>query len=118
MHDLALAQELDGLAHIRVIAQAQDVVVGHARLLLRSQILVQVCHHVTLDADVLHVKGNAGGSNGVYAGRVIHKVGRIGALGDLLLGHAARQLVQDRGDHLEVGEFLGTHRSIGNVPFF
>ncbi len=34
MHDLALAQIFDGIAHIRIVAQAKDIVVGHARLLL------------------------------------------------------------------------------------
>ena len=34
MHDLALTQKLDGLTNIRVIGHTQNVVVGHARLLL------------------------------------------------------------------------------------
>ena len=34
MHDLPLAEELDGLADVGVIAEAEDIVVGHPRLLL------------------------------------------------------------------------------------
>ena len=34
--DLALTQKLDGIAHVGVIRQTQNVVVGHARLLLRG----------------------------------------------------------------------------------
>ena len=37
--DLALAQKLNGIAHVRIVAKAQNVVVGHARLLL-------CCYHV------------------------------------------------------------------------
>ena len=35
MYDLAHAQELDGLLYIGIVAEAQDVVVGGAGLLLR-----------------------------------------------------------------------------------
>ena len=34
MHKLALAQKFDGLAHVGIVAKAQDVVIGRARLLL------------------------------------------------------------------------------------
>ena len=34
MHDLSGAQEFHYVAHIRIVAQAQDVVVGDARFLL------------------------------------------------------------------------------------
>ena len=34
MDDLALAEILDGIAHVGVIGQAQDIVIGHSRLLL------------------------------------------------------------------------------------
>ena len=34
MHDLSRAQVLDDVAHVRVITQAKNVVVGHASLLL------------------------------------------------------------------------------------
>ena len=33
VHDLAFAQIFDGVAHVGIVAQAQNVVVGHARLL-------------------------------------------------------------------------------------
>ena len=34
MHDLPLPQKLDGLADVGIVAEAEDVVVGHAGLLL------------------------------------------------------------------------------------
>lgn len=39
MHDLALAQKLNGIAHIGVIGQTQNVIIGHAGLLL-------CCYHI------------------------------------------------------------------------
>ncbi len=34
VHNLALAQEFDGIAHVGIVTQSQNVVVGHACLLL------------------------------------------------------------------------------------
>lgn len=34
MHNLALAQEFDGLTHVGIVGHTQNVIVGHARLLL------------------------------------------------------------------------------------
>ena len=34
MHDLPLAEELDGLSYVGIVAEAEDVVVGDAGLLL------------------------------------------------------------------------------------
>ena len=34
MHDLALAQEADGIVHIRIIGDAENIVIRHAGFLL------------------------------------------------------------------------------------
>ena len=44
VHDLALAQEADGRDHVRVVHEAQDVVVGGAGLLL-------CCNHTRTNFD-------------------------------------------------------------------
>ena len=106
MHDLPLAEELDGLPDVGVVAEAEDVVVGHAGLLLGGQILVEVGDHIPLDPHVLHVKGHARGGHGVETQRVIHEVGGEGGVLDLLLREVAGELVQDGGDHLQMGEFF------------
>ena len=49
MDDLTLAQEADHVVHIRIVAQAQDVVIRYARLLLGGHILDQICHRVAGD---------------------------------------------------------------------
>ena len=46
MDDLPLPQEADHVVHVRVVGQTEDVVVGQARLLFRSQVLRQVGDHV------------------------------------------------------------------------
>ena len=46
MHNLALAQELDGVAHIGIIRKAQNVVIRYAGLLLGGEVFVDVCQRV------------------------------------------------------------------------
>ena len=47
MHDLALAEEFEGLADVGVVDHADQVVVGHARLLLRcNRLWATVCSKI------------------------------------------------------------------------
>ena len=112
--DLPLAQEADDVADVGVVAQAQDVVVGDAGLLLGGHILGEVGENVALDADACGIPGCAGGGSGVDAGRVVHEVGLVSGLFDLLGRHVARELVDDCADHLKVSQLLGT--DIGQQP--
>lgn len=47
--DLALPQEYDRIAHIRVVDQPQDIVIGQPGFLFRSEILVKIGKRVTSD---------------------------------------------------------------------
>ena len=114
MHDLTLPEELDGLADIGIVAEAEDVVVGDAGLLLGRQILMEISEDVPLDAHVFHVKGHPRGGDGVDPRGMIHKVGGEGGVLDLLLGQVAGELVEDGGDHFEVGQLLCT--DVGQDP--
>ena len=51
VNDLAFAQVLDGVAYVGVVYQAENVVVGDARLLLGGKILVQIGKQGTPAAD-------------------------------------------------------------------
>ena len=116
MHDLAFAKELYGVSDVGVINEAEEVIVGHSRLLLGGEILVKIGKNVALNADILGIKGNACGGHGIDPRGVIHEVGGEGGILDLLLGEASGELVEDGADHLQVRELLTTLRSIGNVP--
>ena len=65
VHDLPLPQEADHVVDIRVIAQAQDIVICEPRLLLRGQILRQVCDDVASGLDGGGGPGEAGGGGGI-----------------------------------------------------
>ena len=43
MHDLARTQELDDVVDVGIVGKAQDVIVGHARLLLGGEVLGRLC---------------------------------------------------------------------------
>ena len=49
MHDLPGPQELDDVVDVRVVGQAQDVVIGDPGLLLGGQVLRQVGDQVALE---------------------------------------------------------------------
>lgn len=52
VYHLARTQEFQRLAHVGVVDQAQQVIVGRARLLLGGQILRQVGDRVAFDTDI------------------------------------------------------------------
>lgn len=110
VHDLTRTQELDDIADVRIIGKAENVVVGHARLLLCCKVLCQVGDGVARD---LHGTGGprrAGGKLWENAGRVVDKIGGEARLADLLLRQIARELVDDGADHLKMPQLLCTDR--------
>ena len=99
MDDLPLPQEPDGIVDVRVIAQAQDIVVGKAGLLLRRQVLRQVGDHVAGDLNRSGAPRKAGGCGGVDPCGVVHKVGVKASGFDLLLCQVACKLVDNGANH-------------------
>ena len=109
MHDLALAEEFDHVVDVGVVGQAQDIVVGRARLLLGGEVLVKIGEDIALDADVLHIKRHARCGDGVRAGGMIHEIRREGSSVDLLKREIFGKLMDYRRHHLEMRELLGAY---------
>ena len=49
VHDLARTQELDDVVDVGIVGKAQDVIVGHARLLLGGEVLGEVGDGIARD---------------------------------------------------------------------
>ncbi len=109
VHDLPFAQEAQGREHVGVVNQADEVVVGGARLLLRGHILVQVRDGIALGLEVGGGKGRAAGGLGPDAQGVIDIVGVKALRLDVVHAKAARQLPDDRGDDLQMRQLLGAN---------
>lgn len=109
MHKLPLAQEANGIPHIVVIRQPQDVVIGGACLLLCCQILCQIRDHISSRLKEAGCEGLPGSSNGVNARGVIHKIGVKAGTLDLLRCQIPCQLVYNCGNHFYMTEFFGTY---------
>lgn len=73
------------------------------------QILVQIRNDVSLDPHVFHVKGYAGGGDGIDPGGVIHKISGKGGVGDLFSLEVAGQLIKNGRDDLQMGKLFGTY---------
>lgn len=106
MDDLALAQEAYDIVHIRVIAEAEDVVVCHARLLLGAHVLVEVGDHIARDRYAGGVPRCAGRRLRVHPGGVVDKIRVEPGFFDLIWRHVARELVDDGAYHFEMPKLL------------
>jgi len=103
---LALAEELDDVVDVGVVGEAEDVVVGDARLLLCGEVLLEVGDVISLGGDSHSGKGLARGGAGVDAVAVADEVFIEAACLDLGGGKVAGELIEYGGDHLGVAEFF------------
>lgn len=114
MDDLPGPQEANGVVDVRVVGEPQDVVVGKAGFLLRRQVLGQVGDDVAGDLHGGGGPGVAGGELGIYAGGVVHEVGREAGAPDLFLRQIAGQLMDDGPNHLQMAQLFGA--DVGKQP--
>lgn len=103
VHDFPLPQELDRVADIGVIAQPENVVVGAPCLLLCRHILGQVGDRIPLGLEIGSRERYAGGTLGIQSEGVVYEVRVESGFLDLFRCQPVSQLVQDRGNHLDMG---------------
>ena len=99
VHDFSFPQKTDGVSHVRIVAETEDVVVGGAGFLLRRHVLRQVGDGIPLGLERRGGEGHPCGRDGVDARGVIHKIGVESPLLDLLYGEVAGELVHDGTNH-------------------
>lgn len=75
---------------------------------LRRKIFGKVCDGVALDLNTEGTPRRTGGSGGVNAGGVIHKVGSKGGILNLAVLQIPGQLVNDGTDHFQMPQFFRT----------
>ena len=112
--DLALAEEFDGVADVGVIDEAQDIVIGHARLLFGGEVLVEIREHIAFDGEGRRIERHARRRDGVDACGMVDEIGIEARSLDLLGREVLRQLVEDRGDHFHVRQLF--RADIGQNP--
>ncbi len=108
VNDLTLPEEADRVAHVGVVGEPEDIVVGGASLLLGSHILVQVGDDIALGLEIRHGEGRAGGCNWVDTGGMVDEVGVEAARLYLIYRESLGELIEYRGDDLYVCEFIST----------
>lgn len=107
---LPLAQELDDVVHVRVVTEAEDVVVGHPGLLLCRQILRQVSDQIALAGHTGGAVGEPGRGGGIYACRTVNEVGVKSRGLDLLICKIAGQLVDDGANHFQMPQLFRPYK--------
>ena len=117
MYNFTLSQETDGSAHVRVINQSQDIVIGGSGLLFGGHVFKQVSDNVPRGLELVGGERNTARCLGPDSQGVIHIVFVKAASLNLLHGEVAGQLVDNGPYDLQVSQFLGAYRSLRNVPF-
>ncbi len=116
MYNFTLSQEADGSAHVRVINQSQDIVIGGSGLLFGGHVFKQVSDNVPRGLELVGGERNTARCLGPDAQGVIHIVFVKAASLDLLHGEVAGQLVDNGPYDLHVSQFLGAYIVLRNVP--
>jgi len=106
--DLPGSEELDGFTDIRILDQAQNVVVGGAGFLFRSHILVQIGDDISLYLELTGIKGNTACCLGPDTDGMIHVIVGESAFLNLFHGEVTGQLVDDGGYHFKMPQFIST----------
>ena len=117
MYDFPFPQKADGVADFRILDDPQDVVVGGSGFLFRRQILEQVGDGIPFGLKFTGVEGNAAGGLGPDAGGVVDIVGAEAGVLDFLGRQVPGQLVDDGGDHFQMGQFFGADVGKGGFGF-
>ena len=116
VHDFAFPQVPQGIQNVRIVAKADQIVIGHTRFLLCGKVLAQVCNDVSLDADIFHVEWDSSCRKRINADGMVGEIRCKGGSGDFLFGQVPGQLMDDCRNHFHMRQFFGAQRSIGNVP--
>lgn len=108
VHDLPFPEEADRVVHVRIVGEAEDIVVGQASLLFCRQILREVRNHVAGGLNPARRPRKAGSRRGVDSGGVIHEIGcEGGGVLNVRIAQPPGQLMDNSSDHLQVAQFLG-----------
>ena len=112
MHDFPFPQETDYIADIRVVGQAENIIIGEPGFLLRSHILRQIGDNIARNLRGGGGPGIAGGKLGEDAGGVVYKIRVESSRFNLLLIQVARKLMDQRSNHLQMPQFLCTYQGV------
>lgn len=107
--DLPGSEELDGFTDIRILDQAQNVVVGGAGFLFRSHIFVQICDDVSFYLKFTGIEGHTACCLRPDTNGVIHIIIGKSAFLDLFHGEVTGQLVNDGGNHFQMSKLFGSY---------
>lgn len=110
--DFPLPQKADNVVYVRVITEAENVVIGHPGFLLSREIFRQIGNGVALDGHGRGIPGEARRRRGIDPYGVVHEIGRKGRVTELIVLQIPGQLVDDGPDHFQVPQLFGPQWSI------
>ena len=116
MNDFPFTEKSNNIVHVGIVTQPEDIIIGHSGLLLCGKIFGKIRDHIAFDTDGRRIPGCTGSKLGKYPCGVIHEVrGKIRHSYIVFLD-VAGQLMNDRADNLQVGEFFRTNQRVKMNP--
>ena len=109
MDYLALSEEADRVADVRVVGETEDIVVGCAGFLLCGEVFVKVGYDVALRLEIGRGERSSRGGDRVDAGRMVNEVITEAAGFYLVDGESLCELIKYSRYHLNVRELLCTY---------
>ncbi len=106
MHNLPHTQELDGLAHIRLLYQAQNIVISSAGLLLCCHIFHQIRNRVTCHLKLCGSKRKSGSRLRPYTDSMVNIIICKTTPFDFFHGQISCQLMHDSCHYLQMSQLL------------
>lgn len=116
VNDFPLTKEFDNIIYIRIIRQAENVIVGYPGFLFCCQVLCQISHRVSFHGHHSGVIQCAGSGVGEYTNCMIHKVGSKRRILDLTLLQISCELMDDCPNHLQMAQFFCTYKGVKMEP--
>lgn len=116
MNDFPLPQELDGGAYVRIIHQAQDIVISAAGLLLCGHVFEQISDNIPFGLKFAGIKGDTACRLGPDSQCMVYIVLVKAAFFNFFHAQVAGELEYDGADDLQMSQFLGAYLVLRNVP--
>ncbi len=102
MNHFPLSQEANGIRHLRILYQAQNIVVGDSCFLFCCQILMKICDRISFGLKFTSIKWNPSCGLGPKAGGVINVVGPKSRFFNLFHSKVSGKLMDNSADNLEM----------------
>lgn len=108
VNHLPLPEELNRLAHIIVLDNAENIVIGGSGFLLCRHILMKIRNYIPLGLKLAGIKGNSSGRLGPDRRSMVNIIRAKALFYQLFGSQVSGELMNDGGNNFKMRQFLCT----------